>query len=87
MGDGTWSKRVKPEVEEACSGIELRLVNEKHSTERARTRYFEENPPRGLWKLLPVTLQVPGVPIDDYAAIIVAEDYLNSLSLSQSDQN
>jgi hypothetical protein len=53
-------------------------VNEKHSSERARLRYFKETPPRGIWRLIPITLQVPPVPIDDYAAVIVAEDYLEA---------
>ena len=80
MGNGTFSKKVRPLVKKTAGGIPLKLVNEKHSTERAKLRYFQENPPRGLWKLLPVTLQVPKEPIDDYAAIVVAEDYLDSLS-------
>jgi RNase H-fold protein (predicted Holliday junction resolvase) len=79
MGNGTWSKKIKPDVTEAAEGIELQIVNEKHSTERAKIRYFKENPPRGFWKLLPVTLQVPREPIDDYAAIILAEDYIESV--------
>jgi hypothetical protein len=79
MGNGTWSKRVRPRVEQAAGDIPLLLVDETHSTERAKLRYFKENPPRGLWRLVPVTLQVPKVPIDDYAAIILAEDYLGEL--------
>ena len=77
MGNATWSKRLKPLVKEAAGKIPLKLVNEKHSTERARLRYLKENPPGGLWKLLPITLQVPKEPYDDYAAIILAEDYIN----------
>lgn len=78
MGDGTWSKRVLPGVTRAAGNIPVALVNEKHSSERARLRYFKETPPRGIWRLIPVTLQVPPVPIDDYAAVIVAEDYLEA---------
>jgi hypothetical protein len=84
MGDGTWSKRVRPRAKQAAGEIPLLLVGEKHSTERAKLRYFKENQPRGLWKLIPVTLQVPKVPIDDYAAIILAEDYLDSLKSTEA---
>jgi RNase H-fold protein (predicted Holliday junction resolvase) len=81
MGNGTWSKKLAPDVTEAVEDIKLQLVNEKHSTERAKLRYFRENPPRGIWKLLPVTMQVPKEPVDDYAAIILAEDYIDSLTI------
>ncbi len=77
MGNATWSKKLSPRVKEAAGNIPLKLVNEKHSTERARIRYLKEHPPGGLWKLLPITLQVPGEPYDDFAAIVLAEDYID----------
>lgn len=77
MGNATWSKKLKPRVKEAAGGIPLITVDEKHSTERARIRYLKENPPGGLWKLLPITLQVPKEPYDDFAAIVLAEDYID----------
>lgn len=77
MGNATWSKKLRPRVKEAAGSIPLKLVNEKHSTERARIRYLKANPPGGLWKLLPITLQVPGEPYDDFAAIVLAEDYID----------
>lgn len=77
MGDGTWSKKLRNRVKKVCGDIPFKLVNEKHSTERGRERYFVENPPKGLWKLIPVTMQVPKEPIDDYAAVIMAEDYID----------
>lgn len=77
IGNATWSKKIKLLVKSVAGNIPLLMVNEKHSTERARLRYFQENPPRGIWKLLPVTMQVPKEPYDDYAAIILAEEYLD----------
>lgn len=77
MGNGTWSKKIKPGVKKVIGELPLEMVNEKFSTERARERYFKENPPRGLWKLVPITLQVPPEAYDDYAAIVMAEDYLD----------
>ncbi|HKM17981.1 MAG TPA: pre-16S rRNA-processing nuclease YqgF, partial [Limnochordia bacterium] len=35
------------------------------------------HPPRGWRRLLPVSLQTPPVPIDDYVAVILAQRYLD----------
>ena len=50
-------------------------VNEHHSTDEARKRYWTENPPTGWKRLLPTTMQVPPRPVDDYVAVILAERY------------
>ncbi|MGM9998239.1 MAG: hypothetical protein ACI38Q_02405 [Candidatus Bruticola sp.] len=52
------------------------IVNEAHSTERAKLRYFEDHPPKGLWRLIPLGMQVPSGLYDDYAAIVLAEDFI-----------
>jgi RNase H-fold protein (predicted Holliday junction resolvase) len=54
-------------------------VDEHHSTEEARRMYWRQNPPQGLARLIPVTMRVPPVPVDDYVAVILAERYFNSL--------
>lgn len=53
-------------------------VDEHRSTDAARQRYWRENPPRGLKRFIPVTMQVPPVPVDDYVAVILAERYFRS---------
>jgi RNase H-fold protein (predicted Holliday junction resolvase) len=75
VGGATGSK---PVVQELRNGLDLKVevVNEFRTTERARLRYFQDHPPRGLWKLVPLGLQSPPVAIDDYAALVMAEDYL-----------
>jgi hypothetical protein len=78
MGNATWSKRLKPLVIEAAKGIPFSSVDEKHSTENAKLRYYIANPPRGIWSIIPVTLQVPAEPYDDFAAVILAENYIDS---------
>lgn len=87
VGDGTWSKQVQPRVDAALARARARnpglpqgsnLVNERHTTERARALYFQVNPPRGLWRLVPLGLQVPREPYDDFAAIVIARDFLNN---------
>jgi RNase H-fold protein (predicted Holliday junction resolvase) len=50
-------------------------IDEHLSTEEARKRYWQHNPPTGLKKLIPLTMQTPGVPVDDYVAVILAERY------------
>lgn len=54
-------------------------VDEHHSSEEARTRYWREHPPAGFWRLVPLGLRVPPVPVDDYVAVILAERYFNKL--------
>lgn len=63
---------------------EIEVVCEEHTSELARERYFVENPPRGWRRLIPLGLQLPPVPIDDYAAVIMAEQYLQARSAGVS---
>jgi RNase H-fold protein (predicted Holliday junction resolvase) len=74
LGDGTGYRRVRRDLH----GIDLPIavVPERGTTWRARRRYFAEHRPRGWRRLLPLGLQAPPVPIDDYAAVLIAEDYL-----------
>jgi len=58
--------------------LEVILVDEHHSTEEARLRYWQENPPCGLWRLVPVGLRVPPNPVDDWVAVILAERYFST---------
>lgn len=78
MGAGTSSRAARKTLE--ALGLPLDLVPEGHTTERARKRYFHEHPPRGWRRLIPLGLQVPPIPVDDYAAVLIAEDYLSALA-------
>ena len=53
-------------------------VDERDSSLEARRRYFQAMPPRGLWRLVPAGLRVPPVPVDDWAAVVLAERFLSS---------
>jgi RNase H-fold protein (predicted Holliday junction resolvase) len=77
LGKGTASRRIRTALSQV--DLPLKLVPEARTTLRARDLYFQENPPRGWRRLIPRGLQVPPVPIDDYAAVVIAEDYLASL--------
>lgn len=75
VGGATGSKAVIQELQQQLA-LEIEVVNEYRTTERARGRYFRDHPPRGIWRLVPLGLQVPPVAIDDYAALVMAEDFL-----------
>ena len=55
---------------------ELLMIDEHGSTEKARSRYWEAHPPTGWRRFLPVGLLFPPCAIDDFAAIILGERYL-----------
>lgn len=78
VGGSTGSREVVEELK-AQLARDIRVVDERHTTERARRRFYQDHPPRGLWRLVPLGLQVPPVPYDDYAAVVMAEDYLAGL--------
>ena len=52
------------------------MVDEYNTTQLAKGEYWKANPPRGLKKLIPITMQVPPVPVDDYVAVILARRYI-----------
>lgn len=83
LGDSTSSKPARAHLEAVLEGTGLivEMVDEKNSTLEARTLYFEAYPLRGWRRLLPF-LQVPPVPVDDFAAVIVARRLLESKSAS-----
>ena len=74
LGRGTGARDLLGPLSEFS--LPLRRVAEHHTTRRARERYFADHPPRGWRRFLPRSLQTPPVPVDDYAAWILAEEYL-----------
>ena len=78
LGNGTAHQSVLKALTDGAPGdklLTMHLVDEKHSTEQARSRYWQCHPPSGLRRLIPVTMQTPPVPVDDYVAVILAERY------------
>ena len=57
-------------------GLPYTLVDEYETTLRARARYFADHPPRGWKRLVPRGMLLPERPVDDYAALLIAERYL-----------
>lgn len=76
IGSGTKSKPMVEAVRLKLPSMGVLIVDEKDTSLQARERYWEYNPRRGLRRLLPATLFPPKEPIDDFAALILAERVL-----------
>lgn len=74
VGQGTNASVVTAVVQQA--GLPFALVDERETTLRARARFFVDHPPRGWRRLVPRGMLLPPRPIDDYAALLIAERYL-----------
>lgn len=83
MGNGTSSKDAKNLLEQIMingQALKVTLVDEYRTTDDGRRRYWQENPPQGFWRLIPVSMQTPPNPVDDYVAVILAERYLENVN-------
>jgi RNase H-fold protein (predicted Holliday junction resolvase) len=76
IGRSSFGKTAERELLKLELKVHFVFIPEKDSTVEARRRYWRENRPRGLWKLVPAGLRVPPRPVDDYAAVILGERYL-----------
>ena len=76
LGNGTNSRNIGVSVKRVLPDVMVAVVEEAHSTEEARTLYWQENPPKGLKKLIPLGMLVPPVPLDAYAAVILVRRFL-----------
>lgn len=74
LGKGTNARAVGAAL--GALGLPVHLVDEYETSRGARVLYFREHPPRGWRRLVPIGLQLPPRPIDDYAAILIAQRFL-----------
>lgn len=74
LGTGTNASALGDQL--ATLGVPVALVDERETTLRARALYFADHPPRGWRRLLPLGMQLPPRPIDDYAAVLIGRRYL-----------
>ncbi len=74
LGSGTHTAAVASLL--AGLGLPLRVVDERETSLLARRRYFEVNPPRGWRRFIPLGMLLPPRPIDDFAALLIAERLL-----------
>lgn len=77
LGDGTHSKCVQQILSKKIGKAPMQIVNEHDSTYRARKLYYQNHPPKGIWRWIPLGLQVPPVPYDDYAAMLLGLRFLD----------
>lgn len=76
LGNGTSSKAKIKILEEHFPDAVLKVVDEYATTEEGKKIYFKMNPPRGWRRLIPVGMQIPPGPIDDYAAIAIGRRFI-----------
>jgi RNase H-fold protein (predicted Holliday junction resolvase) len=76
IGRGTNAHAVAAMAREI--GLRVAFVDERETTLLARRRYFRDNPPKGWRRLVPIGMLLPERPIDDYAAVLIAERFLSS---------
>lgn len=74
LGRGTNARAVRSALEGL--GLPIHLIDEYETSREARALYFADHPPRGWRRLVPVGLQLPERPVDDYAAILIARRFL-----------
>ena len=79
LGAGTNGSKVAAAL--SGTGPPIHVTDEVATTLRARERYFADHPPRGWRRLIPRGMLLPPRPVDDYAALLIAERYLESRSV------
>ena len=75
IGNGTTSKENREKLK--FIDRDLIIFEEKNTTYRAKKRYFELFPIRGLKMLLPKELFIINKNLDAISALIILEDYCN----------
>jgi len=74
LGSGTHAAAIAEIA--AALGLPIELVDERATTLLARARYFAAHPPTGWRRLIPRGMLLPPRPIDDFAAVLIAERLL-----------
>lgn len=75
VGNATKSEMVRALIQERWPQLPVTLVDERNTSLEARQRYYEDHPPKGLWRLVPRGLLVPREQLDGYAALLIIERY------------
>ena len=75
-GNGTASKEAHARLTRALPELIIKVVDEYRTTDMARKAYWRAKPPKGWRRLIPVTMQVPPEPVDDFVAVILATRYI-----------
>jgi len=75
LGNQTTAQAWKSQLESILPPQQIVLVDERHSSQEARQRYWDFYPPQGWQRLLPKGMRVPAKAYDDLVALILVERY------------
>ena len=81
VGNGTYSKAIDEQIKRLNLSIKTTIIPEEFSSLEARKLYWQDHRPRGFMRLIPTSLRVPPVPIDDYAAIVLGQRFLTDKNI------
>lgn len=76
VGDATRSRSVLTQLRARWPDLRIELVDERNTSLQARLRYYQDHPPRGIWRFVPRGLLVPKAALDGYAALLIVERFL-----------
>ena len=75
-GNGTTSEQAEERLLEVLPQLHIVVLDEYRTTELAREYYWQAHPRHGWRRLLPLGLQTPPEPVDDFAAVILGRRYI-----------
>lgn len=82
MGNGTNHKHLQPRVEawlqQEAKQVTFSLIDEKYTTVEGRKLYFKYTPRKGWRRFIPLALQYPPEPVDDFVAWIIGLRYIQT---------
>ena len=85
VGHATSSDSVLALCRQRWPQIPAQVVDETNTTLLARKLYYDDHPPKGLWRLVPRGLLVPKEPLDGYAAALIVDRYRKRGAQSAAD--
>ncbi|MEN9223512.1 MAG: pre-16S rRNA-processing nuclease YqgF [Thermostichus sp. BF3_bins_97] len=75
LGNQTTAQEWQRQLQAVIPPEQVVLVDERHSSQEARQRYWDFYPPQGWERLLPKGMRVPANAYDDLVALILVERY------------
>ena len=78
LGNGTGAASIFALMDEIGLAVPLERVDERFSSEQARSLYIQDHPARGWRKLIPKGLRYPDAAYDDYVAVLLARRWWQS---------
>jgi RNase H-fold protein (predicted Holliday junction resolvase) len=79
VGNATKSETIVKMIRGRWPHVPIALVDERNTSLLARRSYYDDHPPRGIWRFIPRGLLVPKAQLDGYAALLIIERYRASV--------